>query len=220
LREERRRKRNEVRLLLLGAGESGKSTFVKQMRIINNVVFTPLERQQFRQLIHVSLIRGLQVVLAARKQLGIPLERGDLEQPSEMVLLFDSYESINPENIGDLAVLAKRLWRDKGVKETFSRRSEFQVVDSVGYFLDNLDRVSRRDYEPSNQDILYARRTTQEVSEFRVKINKMDFVFLDVGGQRSQREKWFKLFSQGTFEIITIAYLIQKTLFTINWQSI
>jgi len=213
LREERRRKRNEVRLLLLGAGESGKSTFVKQMRIINNVVFTPLERQQFRQLIHVSLIRGLQVVLAARKQLGIPLERGDLEQPSEMVLLFDSYESINPENIGDLAVLAKRLWRDKGVKETFSRRSEFQVVDSVGYFLDNLDRVSRRDYEPSNQDILYARRTTQEVSEFRVKINKMDFVFLDVGGQRSQREKWFKLFSQdmaGTLFMVSASEFDQK----------
>ena len=48
LREDRRRRRNEVRLLLLGAGESGKSTFVKQMRIINNVEFTALERQQFR----------------------------------------------------------------------------------------------------------------------------------------------------------------------------
>ena len=71
------------------------------------------------------------------------------------------------------------------------------MVDSVGYFLDNLERVSQRTYLPSNQDILYARKTTKEVSEFRVPINKLDFVFLDVGGQRSQRDKWFKLFSQG-----------------------
>ena len=43
-------------------------------------------------------------------------------QHADMVLLFKSYESVNPENIGDLAVLAKRLWNDEGVKETFRRR--------------------------------------------------------------------------------------------------
>ena len=48
LREDRKKRRSEIRLLLLGAGESGKSTFVKQMRIINHVDFTPAERSEYR----------------------------------------------------------------------------------------------------------------------------------------------------------------------------
>ena len=81
------------------------------------------------------------------------------------------------------------------------------MADSVGYFLDNLDRISRREYEPTHQDILYARRTTKEVTEFRIPINNLNFVFVDVGGQRSQREKWFKLFCQGTYLILTAVQL-------------
>jgi len=213
LREDRKKRRSEIRLLLLGAGESGKSTFVKQMRIINHVDFTPAERREYRQLIHESLIRGLQILLSSRKELRIPFNGQDIEQQSEMVLAFDAYDSIGPENIGDLAVLARRLWKDTAVKETFRRRSEFQLVDSVGYFLDNLERVSQRTYLPSNQDILYARKTTKEVSEFRVPINKLDFVFLDVGGQRSQRDKWFKLFSQdmtGTLFMVSASEFDQR----------
>lgn len=35
------------------------------------------------------------------------------------------------------------LWRDSGIREAFSRRSEFQLGESVKYFLDNLDRIGQ-----------------------------------------------------------------------------
>ena len=35
--------RQQVKLLLLGAGASGKSTVLKQMRLIHNVAFSPEE---------------------------------------------------------------------------------------------------------------------------------------------------------------------------------
>ena len=201
LREERKRRSTEVRLLLLGAGESGKSTFVKQMRIIHDKPFTEDERIEFRRVIHIGVIRGIQVLLLARKNLGIPFQ-SDLESEAEMLLMFDSYHSISPENMGDLGQLCKMMWNDFGLKETFRRRAEFQVMDSIEYFLNDVDRIGRRDYVPTDQDILFARRTTKQVTEYRVPINGVNFVFFDVGGQRTQREKWFELFSEDLSSVL------------------
>jgi len=196
LRRERRERRSEVRLLLLGAGESGKSTFVKQMRIINGVPFTQQELDEYRSLIQVSIIRGLQILLKAKKKMGVTFANAQLEPQADMALAFTSYHSINSSNMANLAVLCQLLWNDPALKEVYKRRAEFQVMDSIGYFLDNLERIAHRDWVPSNQDILYARRTTREISEFKIRMQEVDFVFLDVGGQRTQREKWFDLFSQ------------------------
>ena len=75
------------------------------------------------------------------------------------------------------------LWEDPGIKETFKRRSEIQVIDSIGYYLDNLDRICRPEYLPSNQDILHARKTTQSIVESQIQIDNVEFHFTDVGGQ-------------------------------------
>jgi len=42
----------QVKLLLLGAGESGKSTFLKQMKIIHGVVFEPEQIKDYRRIIY------------------------------------------------------------------------------------------------------------------------------------------------------------------------
>lgn len=55
-----------VKILLLGAGESGKSTFLKQMRIIHGQDFDQQAREEFRATIYSNIIKGNRVVLAAR----------------------------------------------------------------------------------------------------------------------------------------------------------
>lgn len=54
-----------VKILLLGAGESGKSTFLKQMRIIHGQDFDQRAREEFRPTIYSNVIKG-----------GVPGERG------------------------------------------------------------------------------------------------------------------------------------------------
>lgn len=50
--------RRQVKLLLLGAGESGKSTFLKQMRIIHGIHFEPDLVIEYQHIIYQNILRG------------------------------------------------------------------------------------------------------------------------------------------------------------------
>ena len=47
---------------------------------------------------------------------------------------------------------------------------------------------------PSKQDMLYARKATKGIAEHEFLIHNTPFRFVDVGGQRSQRQKWYQCF--------------------------
>ena len=49
-------------------------------------------------------------------------------------------------------------------------------------------------YAPTKQDILHARKATKGISEHNIHIKGIPFLFVDVGGQRSQRQKWYQCF--------------------------
>lgn len=51
---------------------------------------------------------------------------------------------------------------------------------------------------PTKQDILHARKATKGIVEYDTLIQKIPFKFVDVGGQRSQRTKWFQCFDSVT----------------------
>jgi hypothetical protein len=53
----------EIKLLLLGAGESGKSTIVKQMKIIHDNGYSLEERELFRSVVFCNTIQSLFVIL-------------------------------------------------------------------------------------------------------------------------------------------------------------
>ena len=73
IKNDQRKMQQEVKLLLLGAGESGKSTFLKQMKIIHGVVFEPEHLKEFRKIIYQNMIKGMRVLVDAQRKLGIEL---------------------------------------------------------------------------------------------------------------------------------------------------
>jgi len=62
-----------VKLLLLGAGESGKSTLVKQMKIIHGDGYTQQELQSYKPTICDNLVHSMRAVLEAMGMLKINL---------------------------------------------------------------------------------------------------------------------------------------------------
>ncbi|KAJ3225363.1 guanine nucleotide-binding protein subunit alpha [Chytriomyces hyalinus] len=65
-------KQQTIKLLLLGAGEVGKSTVLKQMRLIYNVQFTPEEITSFKVTMRNNLLDCTQTLIEAMYLLKIP----------------------------------------------------------------------------------------------------------------------------------------------------
>lgn len=202
--------RRQVKLLLLGAGESGKSTFLKQMRIIHNYSFEPDQLLEYRACVFQNVLRGMKVLVDARRKLGIPWQHPSNDAHAQRLLSYESnLEPADAETFGRYAPSVRVLWQDGGIRAAFERRIEFQLGDGVRYFFEHLDRIATKEYIPTNQDILHARKATKGITEFVVPVNGVPFRFVDVGGQRSQRQKWFRCFDSVT----SILFLVSSSEF-------
>eukprot|EP00003_Mantamonas_plastica_P031335 TRINITY_DN810_c0_g2_i3.p1 TRINITY_DN810_c0_g2~~TRINITY_DN810_c0_g2_i3.p1 ORF type:complete len:131 (-),score=27.03 TRINITY_DN810_c0_g2_i3:14-406(-) len=74
LKESKAEMDEEVKLLLLGAGESGKSTIVKQMKIIAQDGYkSDADRAKFKDVIYSNTMQSMKVLVKACQRLGIPL---------------------------------------------------------------------------------------------------------------------------------------------------
>jgi len=58
----------KIKLLLLGAGESGKSTIFKQMRVLYGAPLSETEKQQITPIVYLNTIVSMKVLL---RQAGI-----------------------------------------------------------------------------------------------------------------------------------------------------
>lgn len=213
LRDDCKRRKRQVNVLLLGSGESGKSTFLKQMIIIHgHRDFTAEELRDYRHQIYQNVINGMGTLLQARHKFNLPwaaTEAGKIARLDQAAQAIETLSlplrSIEMVNFCQLAPVVRQLWEDKTVQTCYDRRREFQLTDSVKFFFENILRISQPDYVPTNTDILLCRKATRSMSEHLFYIQKVPFMFTDVGGQRPQRHKWFQYFDGITSILFLVA---------------
>ncbi|VDM42940.1 unnamed protein product [Toxocara canis] len=92
----------------------------------------------------------------------------------------------------------------KSLFTAMTKYAHFQC-DSCIYFFEHINRVSMPDYYPTNRDILFCRKATRGITEHVFEIQRIPFRFIDVGGQRSQRQKWFQCFEDITSILFMVA---------------
>ncbi|KAJ7481634.1 heterotrimeric G protein alpha subunit [Mycena latifolia] len=95
------------------------------------------------------------------------------------------------------------LWSDPAVQLALDRR-KIRLVDTAGFFLNDLDRIATRSYVATDDDIVRARLRTVGIQEYLLRIND-GFPLLggdnswiwrlyDVGGCRTVRSAWLPFF--------------------------
>ncbi|OAF66714.1 Adenylate cyclase-inhibiting G alpha protein [Intoshia linei] len=196
----------DVKLLLLGAGESGKSTIIKQIKIIHDTGYTEKELCMYRPIVFNNLCMSMITVVRAMGELNVHFEHpsrlGDVE------LLFNESRSIESVEFlsSDLRNAMLRLWQDKGLRDCFEKSAQYQLNDSAEYYFNSIDRIGQENYLPTINDILRTRVKTTGIVEIKFTYNDLNFRLFDVGGQRSERKKWIHCF-EGVSAILFIAAL-------------
>uniref|UniRef100_A0A8C4RZL3 Guanine nucleotide-binding protein G(Olf) subunit alpha n=1 Tax=Erpetoichthys calabaricus TaxID=27687 RepID=A0A8C4RZL3_ERPCA len=189
LQKDRQAYKATHRLLLLGAGESGKSTIVKQMKILHVNGFNS-------DLMLVFLL----ITLIPPVPLANPANHFRVDYIKSITMSYMCF-SFKQEFFDH----AKKLWDDEGVKACFERSNEYQLIDCAQYFLERIDSVSQNDYTPTDQDLLRCRVLTSGIFETRFQVDKVNFHMFDVGGQRDERRKWIQCFNDVTAIIFVVA---------------
>uniref|UniRef100_A0A8C3V7L5 G protein subunit alpha transducin 2 n=1 Tax=Catharus ustulatus TaxID=91951 RepID=A0A8C3V7L5_CATUS len=200
LQEDADKEAKTVKLLLLGAGESGKSTIVKQMKIIHQDGYTAEECMEFKSIIYGNILQSILAIIRAMSTLGIDYAESACAvsggavpvPPNPLMWGQGSPWNPGPQRPHVVPPVLRALWGDRG---------HGRVGDKAGHvpscppsYLNQLDRITAPDYLPNEQDVLRSRVKTTGIIETKFSVKDLNFRMFDVGGQRSERKKWIHCF--------------------------
>ena len=196
------------KLLLLGAGSSGKSTLFKQLKTIYK---DGLNENEFIESCGYIRVNCVDAMLKLCKQTQILYENDpelhadcyvDLEEnkgiiahiqnlleftgsgPNKLELLTEDGASILTESL-------TALWSLPQIQNTWNKRQYFSFIENMDFFYGKIDQVFDTEYEPNLEDTLMCRRRTTGLIEEKFMINDKQFNIFDAGGQRNERKKWY-----------------------------
>eukprot|EP01083_Nonionella_stella_P068882 183209_1 len=191
------------KLLFLGSGGSGKSTFFKQLRCIHGTGFSEKDRRVFKEHISAQIIEQINRCVECLSYHNGALQLSPDGEDSAQIL-----EDLGCDVIvnGEISAHVARLWKEEAIQQIYSLRASYHIDDSSSHFFDSLSRIGEVDYLPSDQDIFMVRYRTTGVIESKFSISGSNFHIFDVGGQQSERKKWIHCFENVT-AVIFVASL-------------
>lgn len=209
-----------VKILALGAGESGKSTFLKHLEIIYGGGITEDQRAEIRTTIRETVISDMKNLIAA-------LHKSDKKVESALdtsIKLVEEIPVAEDELTEDVANSIYDLWGEQPIKELYhdivnniftpnetaetknKTNTDTTMSEFADYFFTNVERIADKNYSPTNEDILKMRKRTIGSSSYYYNFNTTNVTLIDVGGQKVERYKWQPLYEHADY-LIFIASL-------------
>ena len=114
-----------------GSGESGKSTIVKQMKIIHQNGYTVEELQMYRMTIYKNVLDCAKALIGAMRQLDIEPELEVNQQYSDYLMEYSV--DPDPEKPLDHKVgqAVSSVWNDPCVPRLMEHSTSFYIMDSA-----------------------------------------------------------------------------------------
>lgn len=194
---------SEIKLLLLGSGESGKSTVFRQIQKIL-AQLSKEEISTFVPNIYENIWRMTHdCVMTYKEQYqNTSFSSTEAKKAADLVLKFSEDYGEFKDGYGYTQQVYDSiltLWKDEKFVSHFQKckGTKFHVNDGYEYLFhkDNLVRFKPQpQYLPSFDDMIQSRKKTIGINKIKFQLKKRDFIITDVGGQRSERKKWLAAF--------------------------
>eukprot|EP01084_Bolivina_argentea_P087446 157941_1 len=166
---------------------------MRQMRHIWGKQFQTKERQSYKNIVWENVIECMKILC----QQSVALKESSCQIDEKNEESFNFVQKLHKTTKPfDQTILKhfETLWKDEGIRNTLARRDQFYIMDSAEYFMENLKKYVGDDYVPSFDEICRCRIRTLGIKHEEFVFNKVMFRVYDVGGQRSERRKWFSQF--------------------------
>jgi len=189
-----------MKLLLLGTGDAGKSTFAKQMKVIHKDGFTKPELEKFVEILRDNCLAGMTRILFACNEWSLEIPK-KLKPQAELVMNAT-------ELTEEVALAVQALWETEAVQQAYARNNEIQLpggASGTTYYVDHAVRFAKREYLPTQDDVIRAKLRTTGITEVTFNVGQTEFTMVDVGGQRSERRKWLNCFVDISAVIFLVA---------------
>jgi len=183
-----KKNKKTIKVAILGTAASGKSTFFKQMQILNTTGFDENENQNYLRILRSNFFTGIKELIICVEGLELNMSKSNKKNSKFFKELTDVGDPITDEIIQH----AKEIWEDESIIQVWEQRDSLPnfTIINLGYIISNIDRISQPDAIAINDDIVRCRQRTTGLSELEFPFGKHFFHLFDVGGQKPERRKW------------------------------
>eukprot|EP01125_Pyxidicula_operculata_P003356 TRINITY_DN13_c0_g1_i5.p1 TRINITY_DN13_c0_g1~~TRINITY_DN13_c0_g1_i5.p1 ORF type:complete len:361 (-),score=73.39 TRINITY_DN13_c0_g1_i5:350-1396(-) len=193
--EKKKKCKGDLKVITLGVAGSGKSTFVKQMKIIGNNGFENEELLSYKDILLKNIMIGIQELVKQAEKLDYQIDSGKRKHAR----FFNELQVFETEWNEKIGAKVRALWEDKVIQQMWQLAPGYQLqMTQMDYLMANLDRFLQPDFVPSNEDVLHARQRTtgQQTTIIYDQTIKYNWNFIDVGGQKPERAKWTNILTE------------------------
>ncbi|KAI8901317.1 guanine nucleotide binding protein, alpha subunit [Globomyces pollinis-pini] len=194
-REKYRVFQDEPKLLILGSSDSGKSTLLKQLKIIYGDGFTEEEINGFRKQIIKNIIEICQKIVADLDD--------SIKEKYENVATIETTDLQSSYLDDQMIKSISTFWNEPVIQSEFEK-IKADVPESTTYFFQNLSQKVSIASVLTNEDILLIRTVTQQITDTVFIIEKLTFHFYDVSGLKHHRKHWIAYFE----DVLTIVFVV------------
>ena len=182
----RQQRRKEHRILLLGCGQAGKSTFIKQMRVIHSGGFEEHEKGIIKLDIASNIATAIMTLIDNSLFDENPKNDADKKLINAITQVTSALDSLSHqkqkssgkvyqpsiEMVFELADDIRYIWESGPIQNAYAVRNTFQLADCAKYFLSKVNELMNPDYVVTNNDITQTRVQTTGIVEHEFEIKQ------------------------------------------------